>query len=297
MLSEKPWNMEAIVRLLLGIFICLCLGSVVVSGFHYAGRTGREQLAFFAMMAAAVVLLATALFVVSQRWTLEGLLRRLWIMLVCLSAGLSFAGWAQKLAGRPSEMSSGEQMVVAETAVLVFFIGFLRAHRLKWRDAFGLATRPRQAFLSGVAVACIFLPIGEGLQWVSAQAMTHFRMEPQEQQAVHALRVTSAWSGRVTLGLLAILLAPAAEELLFRGMLYPAIKQAGYPRLAMWGVSLVFACIHFNLATFVPLFVLAILLTALYERTDNLIAPITAHALFNTFNFARLYLLDWQLGK
>ena len=60
MLSEKPWTLEAIVRMLLGIFICLCLGSVVVSGFHYAGRTGREQLAFFAMMAAAVVLLIGA---------------------------------------------------------------------------------------------------------------------------------------------------------------------------------------------------------------------------------------------
>jgi len=297
MLSEKPWNLEAIVRLLLGVFICLCLGSVVVSGFHYAGHAGRERLVFFVMMVAAVVLLTTSLVVVSQRWTVEGLLLRLWIMLVCLSAGLSFAAWGQKLAGRLSEANSGEQMVVAETAVLLFFIGFLRAHQLKWSDAFGLANRPRQAFLWGVAVACIFLPIGEGLQWASALVMTHFRMEPHEQQAVHALRVTNVWTGRVLLGVLAILLAPAAEELLFRGILYPAIKQAGYPRLAMWGVSLVFACIHFNLATFVPLFVLALMLTALYERTDNLLGPISAHALFNTFNFVRLYLLEWQLGK
>ena len=297
MLSEKPWNMEAIVRMLLGIFICLCLGSVVVSGFHYAGHGGRERLAFFAMLAAAVVLLAAALVVVSQRWTLEGLLRRLWIMLICLSVGLSFAGWAQKLAGHLSEATSGEQMVVAETAVLVFFIGFLRAHRVKWSEAFGLTNRPRQAFLWGIALGCIFLPIGERLQWASGLVMTHFRMEPHEQQAVHALRVTNVWTGRVLLGVLAILLAPAAEELLFRGMFYPAIKQAGYPRLAMWGVSLLFACIHFNLATFVPLFVLALLLTALYERTDNLLAPITAHALFNTFNFVQLYLLEWQLGK
>ncbi len=297
MLSEKPWNLAAIVRLLLGIFICLCLGSTVVSGLHYAGHAGRERLAFFGMMAGAVVLLATALVVVSRRWTVEKLLQRLWIMLVCLSVGLSFAAGAQKLAGRPSEASSGEQMVVAETAVLLFFINFLRSHRLKWSDAFGLANRRRHAFLLGVAVACIFLPIGERLQWISAQAMTHFRMEPQEQQAVHALRVTNELSSRVLLGVLAILLAPMADELFFRGMLYPAIKQAGHPRLALWGVSLVFACIHFNLATFVPLFVLAILLTALYERTDNLLASITAHALFNTFNFVRLYLLDWQLGK
>ena len=36
-----------------------------------------------------------------------------------------------------------------------------------------------------------------------------------------------------------------------------------------------------NAPTFVPLFVFALALTWLYERTDNLLAPITAHALFN----------------
>ena len=49
------------------------------------------------------------------------------------------------------------------------------------------------------------------------------------------------------------LLAPVAEELLFRGILYPAIKQAGFPRLALWGTSLLFAAMHMNLVTFVPL--------------------------------------------
>ena len=61
MLSEKPWNLEAIVRMLLGVFICLCLGSVVVSGFHYAGHAGKERLAVFAMLGAAVVLLSVVL--------------------------------------------------------------------------------------------------------------------------------------------------------------------------------------------------------------------------------------------
>jgi membrane protease YdiL (CAAX protease family) len=34
-------------------------------------------------------------------------------------------------------------------------------------------------------------------------------------------------------------------------------------------------------ATLVPLFMLALALTWLYERTDNLLAPITMHSLFN----------------
>ena len=60
----------------------------------------------------------------------------------------------------------------------------------------------------------------------------------------------------------------------------------------MWGTALLFAAVHMNAVTFVPLAVLALVLTALYERTNNLLAPITAHVLFNALNFATLLVLQ-----
>jgi membrane protease YdiL (CAAX protease family) len=74
-------------------------------------------------------------------------------------------------------------------------------------------------------------------------------------------------------------------------MLFPFIKQLGWPKLAWFGVSFLFALIHADKAIFIPLFALALALTWLYEKTDNLLAPITAHALFNAANFA---VLLWQ---
>jgi membrane protease YdiL (CAAX protease family) len=94
------------------------------------------------------------------------------------------------------------------------------------------------------------------------------------------------------LALFAIVAAPVAEEFIFRGVLYPFLKRVGFPRLAWVGVSFVFALIHFDAATFAPLFVLAIVLTWLYERTDNLLAPIAAHSLFNAANFVMFFLTD-----
>jgi len=141
----------------------------------------------------------------------------------------------------------------------------------------------------------LFLPVGWGLQEASWQVMTHlpqFKLHPEEQQAVHALRTTASWANRLALAGAAILLAPVAEEMLFRGILYPAVKQAGFPHVALWGTSLLFAAVHTNLLTFVPLMVLALVLTALYERTNNLLAPITAHAMFNALNFGRLLLSE-----
>jgi membrane protease YdiL (CAAX protease family) len=52
-----------------------------------------------------------------------------------------------------------------------------------------------------------------------------------------------------------------------------------------------FASIHLNVVAFVPLVVLAVVLTVLYEKTGNLLAPISAHMAFNAVNLGVLYSL------
>ncbi len=66
--------------------------------------------------------------------------------------------------------------------------------------------------------------------------------------------------------------------------------------LGLITASIFLAAMHLNLVIFLPLLVLALILTLLYEKTNNLLAPITAHALFNAMNFATLYLIDKQSG-
>jgi membrane protease YdiL (CAAX protease family) len=56
----------------------------------------------------------------------------------------------------------------------------------------------------------------------------------------------------------------------------------------MFGTSALFAFIHFNVAALLPLFVLAMVWTWLYERTGNLLASIAGHVIFNGVNFALL---------
>jgi membrane protease YdiL (CAAX protease family) len=119
--------------------------------------------------------------------------------------------------------------------------------------------------------------------------LPRLHLKPEEQQAVQTLQLASTWLPRLALAVVTILLAPVAEEILFRGILYPWIKEAGFPRLALWGNALLFAAVHANLMTFMPLTVLALALTFLYEKTDNLLAPIATHAVFNGMNFIALY--------
>ena len=223
--------------------------------------------------------------------------------MVCAYGGLFLGMWVQRWSGIGGTENSIWRVVVAslsfQGAGLILVARFLHEHHVSWSEAFGFANHRRRALLLGVLVALLFLPLGWGLQQASALMITHlpfFKMQPEEQLPIHVLRVSMSIPGRITLGAAAILLAPVAEEILFRGILYPAVKQAGFPRLALWGSVLLFAAVHMNAVTFVPLAVLALVLTALYERTDNLLAPIAAHALFNTLNFVTLFVIEHTGG-
>ena len=235
MLAEKPWKLEALLRLFGGVLICLFIGAALAGILRIVFEAGGEHSA----------------------WRI-------------VTAALSFQG-----------------------ATLVLVHLFLRQHGMRWSDAFGFANQWQRALLFGVLVTALFLPVGWGLQWASAEFMTRVDVEPVEQQAVQTLRSTESWLSRAVLAVVAIGLAPLAEEVLFRGILYPAVKQAGFRRLALWGTSVLFAVIHGNLATLLPLLVLSVALTLLYEKANNLLAPIVAHALFNAINFLRLYSREW----
>jgi membrane protease YdiL (CAAX protease family) len=300
MLSAKPWKADAIIRLVLSVIICVFAGSLFLSVQHYASAGGKAgPKLFFALAAAAAGCLAVTLILISKPWPLENISRRLVIWMVCAYSGLFLGMWVQQLSGVAGAGVSIWRVVVAslsfQGAGLILVARFLREHHIDWAEAFGFTNHRGKAVLLGSLVALIFLPLGWGLQQASALVMTHLplvKLEPQEQLPVHVLEVSMSWAGRVTLGAAAILLAPVAEEILFRGILYPAVKQAGFPRLALWGTTLLFAAVHMNMVTFVPLAVLALVLTALYERTNNLLAPIAAHALFNALNFVTLFLIQ-----
>jgi membrane protease YdiL (CAAX protease family) len=175
---------------------------------------------------------------------------------------------------------------------LVLIRGFLREHELSWTEAFGLLTpRVGKALLLAVVVAFAVLPIAWSLGQLSAQVMNFLNLDPVVQGPVQLLETAASIPMKLLIGILAIVVAPCVEELVFRGLIYPTLKQHGFPRVALWGTSLLFAAIHSNLMTLLPLTFLAVVLTLLYETTDNLLAPILTHSVFNFVNFL------WVLGQ
>ena len=117
--------------------------------------------------------------------------------------------------------------------------------------------------------------------------MSH--LVPLEHQHEHTmlehLRTQSApWKAVIVLS--AVVLAPLAEEVFFRGLVQSMLRRyLRQPWVAILIASAAFTAIHYPYVHTMPtLFVLAIALGYNYERTGRLLAPILIHAMFNAVN-------------
>jgi membrane protease YdiL (CAAX protease family) len=88
--------------------------------------------------------------------------------------------------------------------------------------------------------------------------------------------------------LLAVAIAPIAEELAFRGYLYGVMRRYFGALPALVFTAVLFAIIHLNVPTLFPLFILSCVFTVSYEATGSLLVPMTMHALFNTINLVAI---------
>ena len=117
---------------------------------------------------------------------------------------------------------------------------------------------------------------------------------PDAHDLLRVLRRSGEPVTRILIVAGATVVAPLAEELMFRGHLQTLLRRmlggsstggGGVSPTASWGAiviaSAMFAAVH-PAWTWPPIFLLSLCLGWLYERTGNLWAPVALHALFNT---------------
>jgi membrane protease YdiL (CAAX protease family) len=100
------------------------------------------------------------------------------------------------------------------------------------------------------------------------------------------LIIESSAATRITIALLSFLTAPFVEELIYRGVLYPAVARLTGAGWAVAIVSVLFAGIHYwqyknNLGVVLVITILSIVLTTLRATTGSLLPPFMLHLIFN----------------
>ena len=234
----------------------------------------------------------------AKPWRGEAVMQFIALQLLCFCFALIVAGLLQKAGLAAFQPPDGFGAVLLGTlgfqgVTWVLIPIFLRQHQAGWREAFGFGgPLLKRALFMAVVITLLILPVAWLLQYLSVLALTKLGWPPEEQVAVTLISGAKSLWMQIYLGVFAVVLAPVAEEFIFRGVLYPLVKQLGSPRCAWYGISALFALIHLDAGTLVPLFVLALTLTWLYELTNSLWAPITAHALFNAMNLVVLHFAE-----
>ena len=187
---------------------------------------------------------------------------------------------------------SPEQVLPAAAfflALLVMVGAFLWARKIPLAHSFGLT---RVSLLKAGALA-LGLVLAAFPLVAAAAVLTRLAMPAgaQEQELVTLFRQVARHADHASIAKIlvaGVIVAPLAEEFLFRGYFYAVLKRYLGPLASALLTAGLFAAFHVNLASLPGLFILALCLTIAYEASGSLLVPITMHAIFNSTQLAFL---------
>lgn len=114
----------------------------------------------------------------------------------------------------------------------------------------------------------------------------------QPQQMVETFQTSGSLGIKVLVVIAAVVIAPLAEETLFRGFVYGVLKRYTDAPFAALASSLMFAIIHLHVGSLLPLCVLAVLFCIAYEITGCLLVPMLLHMIFNATSIVMMLFTD-----
>ncbi|MFD4475914.1 CPBP family intramembrane glutamic endopeptidase [Streptomyces sp. NPDC058471] len=171
----------------------------------------------------------------------------------------------------------GEPIVA--TAVLgmlvVVLVGSVRIQRPRW-FAHAPAPQPRSEIPGfGWTVGCAVLA------FLAGQSLALWIYVTAGSVGFDASNQTRRAAGAVATLLLTLVAAPAGEEFLFRGLIYPLLRKRLNILVSTLVTAVVFGLVHGNAVQFASTLPLAVLLALVYERTRALWPCVLLHMGFN----------------
>jgi len=198
-------------------------------------------------------------------------------------------------AGSGSMNISG--LVVSMAFNLVVCAGLLLyLHRLRGlnpAELFGLQHLHWRSLAMVVLMFTVIILISVNL--VSAASVSWLKdvwPDLQPQETVKAFQESGGIGFKILVIIAAVVIAPLAEETLFRGFVYGVLKRYTDAPFAAIASSLMFAIIHLHVGSLVPLWMLAVLFCLAYEITGCLLVPMLLHAIFNAMSIVGMLFLD-----
>jgi membrane protease YdiL (CAAX protease family) len=192
----------------------------------------------------------------------------------------------------PATIDTG-MLVVVQLGFWLLVIGTILVsfllRRMRPAELFGFdRLNVMKVLLWGAGLLIAALPIIFASSAVVSSLM-HVNSQKDSQPIMQLFEGVAEPARKIPIILLAVVIAPLAEEFFFRGFLYGVLKRyaGALPALVFTGVA--FALIHLNVPSLLPLFLLACVLTLAYEVSGSLLVPMAMHALFNTITLVGVF--------
>jgi membrane protease YdiL (CAAX protease family) len=184
---------------------------------------------------------------------------------------------------KPADLLRGGALLLA---IMLVVCGFLYLRNISPVRQFGLRRRNAGlSLLTGAGILLAAYPLLLGVEFING---TILNGRGHAQDIIQFFRQATAGSRNEEIALamfLGVIVAPIAEETIFRGFIYGVLKRyLGAASAALISAAF-FTGMHCNSTTILPLFALALCLTLAYEATGCLLVNIAMHALFNLTTF------------
>lgn len=175
---------------------------------------------------------------------------------------------------------------VFTVGLLAFVAVFLNLRRLDLNSLGGFSHIGfRRALITGIVLMLAAYP----LIFLADLLMQRLLGSGVEKQGIIELfNASSTLEQRILIIVLAVTVAPVAEEFLFRFFIYGVLKRYVGIGAGLLVNSLLFAAVHAHLPSFAPLFVLAACFTLAYEWSGSILVSMTMHAVFNSLSLTAL---------
>jgi membrane protease YdiL (CAAX protease family) len=150
-------------------------------------------------------------------------------------------------------------------------------------------------FRSGFATFLVCVPLLAAVSKLWELLLDRLGVPAERQDLIRMFIEADSLRSIATLTVLAIAVAPVAEELVFRAGIFRFMRTRTPRTLAVMLPALIFASLHVNpktldgFASFAPLLVLAIVFSLAYERTGHIGTTMVAHGLFNLNTIVLIY--------
>ncbi len=164
---------------------------------------------------------------------------------------------------------------------LVLFLGvFLR---FRGFDVNSLAGLSKTGFGRTLSTGFVLLLAAYPLIAITDALIQRFtEIGSGKQDIIELFNNSQTLDQRILIIIVAVAIAPMAEEFIFRFFFYGLIKRYFGRATGLFVNSLLFAAVHAHLPSFGPLFVLGGCFTLAYEWSGSILVSMTMHALFNS---------------